>query len=151
MLLNIDIHLLTRLGPSTSTKRLQALQSIMTALQKLAATRNCAVVILSQCATKMQSERGATLTPAINAMVWEQGVSTRLVLFRDWSWQVKTLAIVLLAGFQKIDGKAFQAAVENVVAFRVEGVSSLLISEVLFIADTDGFRTAYPRSLMMLS
>ncbi|KAI8685812.1 RECA-2 domain-containing protein [Fusarium keratoplasticum] len=107
-------------GPSPSTKRLQALQSIMNALHKLTATRNCAVVILSQCATKMHSERGATLTAAVNATVWEQGVSTRLVVFRDWVWQEGKLASVFLAGLQKVDGKASQETVENVVAFKVE-------------------------------
>lgn len=103
-------------------KRVQALQSIMNALRKLAATRNCAIVVLSQCATKMHSERGATLTAAVNATVWEQGISTRLVLFRDWIWQGNRLASVFLAGLQKVDGKACQEAVEGVVAFKVEPV-----------------------------
>lgn len=107
-------------GPTPSAKRVQALQSIMNALQKLAATRNCAVVILSQCATKVHSERGATLTAAVNATVWEQGVSTRLVLFRDWIWQGNKLASVFLAGLQKLDGKATHEAVESIVAFKVE-------------------------------
>ncbi|KIL92608.1 hypothetical protein FAVG1_03788 [Fusarium avenaceum] len=107
-------------GPSPSAKRMQALQSIMSALQKLAATRNCAVVVLSQCATKMHSERGATLTAAVNANVWEQGVSTRLVMFRDWVWQDSNLTSVFLAGLQKLDGKACQEVVENIVAFKVE-------------------------------
>lgn len=74
----------------------------------------------------MHSERGATLTPAINATVWEQGVSTRLVLFQDWIWQGKKLASVLVAGLQKIDGKITPDAVENVVAFRVESVRWLM-------------------------
>ncbi|KAF4985681.1 hypothetical protein FGRMN_11124 [Fusarium graminum] len=107
-------------GPSPSAKRMQALQSIMSALQKLAATRNCAVVVLSQCATKMHSERGATLTAAVNANVWEQGVSTRFVMFRDWVWQENRLKSVFLAGLQKLDGKACQEVVENIVAFKVE-------------------------------
>ncbi|KAM0277136.1 hypothetical protein ACHAQH_006030 [Verticillium albo-atrum] len=74
-------------GPGPAARRLQTLQHIVSALQKLAATRDCAVVVLSQCATKMQAESGATLVPAINANVWEQGVSTRLVVFRDWVWK----------------------------------------------------------------
>ena len=71
----------------------------------------------------MQSERGATLTPSVNATVWEQGVSTRLVLFRDWVWRGKKLASILLAGLQKVDGKSTRDAVENVIAFKVEAVS----------------------------
>ncbi|KAF4338071.1 DNA repair rhp55 [Fusarium beomiforme] len=107
-------------GPSPSAKRTQALVAIVNALHKLAATRNCAVVILSQCATKMHSERGATLTAAVNASVWEQGVSSRLVMFRDWVWQENNLTSVFLAGLQKLDGKACQEVVENIVAFKVE-------------------------------
>lgn len=79
-------------------------------------------MILSQCATKVHSERGATLTAAVNATVWEQGVSTRLVLFRDWIWQGNKLASVFLAGLQKLDGKATHEAVESIVAFKVEPV-----------------------------
>ncbi|KAK2675783.1 DNA recombination and repair protein Rad51-like, C-terminal [Fusarium oxysporum f. sp. vasinfectum] len=114
-------------GPSPSAKRTQALLSIVNALHKFAATRNCAVVVLSQCATKMHSERGATLTAAVNASVWEQGISTRLVMFRDWAWQENNLTSVFLAGLQKLDGKACQEVVENVVAFKVEldGVSQV--------------------------
>ncbi|KAI1014645.1 hypothetical protein LB503_003651 [Fusarium chuoi] len=114
-------------GPSPSAKRTQALLSIVNALHKLAATRNCAVVVLSQCATKMHSERGATLTAAVNASVWEQGISTRLVMFRDWAWQENNLTSVFLAGLQKLDGKACQEVVENVVAFKVEldGISQV--------------------------
>ncbi|KAF5609380.1 DNA repair rhp55 [Fusarium pseudoanthophilum] len=85
------------------------------------------LVVLSQCATKMHSERGATLTAAVNASVWEQGISTRLVMFRDWTWQENNLTSVFLAGLQKLDGKACQEVVENVVAFKVEldGVSQV--------------------------
>ncbi|KAI5463418.1 hypothetical protein BGZ63DRAFT_353263 [Mariannaea sp. PMI_226] len=110
----------TSKGPTPVAKRIQALQSIINALQKLAATRNCAVVILSQCATRMHSERGATLTSAINATVWEQGISTQLVLFRDWIWQGNRLASVFLAGLQKVDGRSSHGAFENTIAFRVE-------------------------------
>ncbi|KAF5027799.1 hypothetical protein F66182_98 [Fusarium sp. NRRL 66182] len=78
------------------------------------------LVVLSQCATKMHSERGATLTAAVNATVWEQGVLTRLVTFRDWVWQDNTFTSVFLAGLQKVDGRASQEAVEKVVAFKVE-------------------------------
>ncbi|KAL9488552.1 hypothetical protein ACSS6W_000829 [Trichoderma asperelloides] len=114
-------------GPTQASKRLQGLQFIITTLQKLAATKNCAVVLLSQCATKMRSEQMATLIPSINTTVWEQGVSTRLVLFRDWAWNASKSSSVFLAGLQKIDGRAAQDAVEHVSAFKVEsaGISSV--------------------------
>ncbi|KAL9941375.1 hypothetical protein ACHAO5_009056, partial [Verticillium nonalfalfae] len=92
-------------GPSLAARRLQTLQHVVSALQKLAATRNCAVVVLTQCATKMQAESGATLVPAINANVWEQGVSTRLVVFKDWAWKDGSPSTVCLAGVQKLEGR----------------------------------------------
>lgn len=91
----------------------------MKSLQTLASTKNVAVILLSQCATKMQTERGATLTPAINANLWEQGVSTRLVLFKDWQWGKGKAKTLHLAAVQKVDGKSANGALELVSAFRV--------------------------------
>ncbi|PTB60812.1 hypothetical protein M431DRAFT_537882 [Trichoderma harzianum CBS 226.95] len=114
-------------SPTQASKRLQGLQFIINTLQKLAATKNCAVVLLSQCATKMRGEQKPTLIPSINTTVWEQGVSTRLVLFRDWAWNGNKFSSVFLAGLQKIDGRVVQDAVEHVSAFKVEpaGISSV--------------------------
>ncbi|OAR00295.1 hypothetical protein LLEC1_05861 [Akanthomyces lecanii] len=103
-----------------SAKRMQALQTIISLLNKLAATRNCAVVILSQCATKMQSEHGASLVPAVNATVWEQGISTRIALFRNWSWDERKPHSVFLAGVQKLDGRVMLDVIDSASAFTVE-------------------------------
>ncbi|CAH0048722.1 unnamed protein product, partial [Clonostachys solani] len=109
------------LGPSAFAKRQQALQAIMKALQTLASTRKCAVVLLSQCATKMRLERGASLIPAVAASVWEQNISTRIALFRDWSWRDNTPSSIFLAGLQKLDGKVSEDMMEHVSAFSVSG------------------------------
>ncbi|KAK3324653.1 hypothetical protein B0T19DRAFT_464855 [Cercophora scortea] len=108
-------------GPPLSARRLQVLQYIIGGLQKLAATRDVAIVILTQCATKMQAEHGATLVPAINATVWEQGISTRLVLFRDWAADGKALSRSLrFAGVQKLNGKPSAAAIDDICAFDIQ-------------------------------
>ncbi|KAL2131266.1 hypothetical protein VTI74DRAFT_5321 [Chaetomium olivicolor] len=107
-------------GPSPSARRLQVLQYIASSLQKLAATRDLAVVVLTECATKMQAERGATLIPAINAGVWEQGMSTRLVLFRDWLQEGAQTHGLRFVGIQKEHGKNMAALIDHVCAFRVE-------------------------------
>ncbi|KAI1356589.1 P-loop containing nucleoside triphosphate hydrolase protein [Xylaria sp. FL0043] len=91
-------------GPGSATRRLQVLQSITSALQKLSATRDLLIVVLNQCATRMQVEHGATITPAINASAWEQGVATRLVLFQDWTMVDAELRNVRLVGVQKSNG-----------------------------------------------
>ncbi len=98
---------------------------MVNSLQKLAATRDLAIVVLTQCATKMQAERGATLIPAINATVWEQGVSTRLVLFRDWLQDDVETRGLRFASIQKLNGKAMVASVDHVCAFKVEQVSTV--------------------------
>ncbi|KAJ0322401.1 hypothetical protein Brms1b_002205 [Colletotrichum noveboracense] len=68
----------------------------------------------------MQSERSPTLIPSINAGVWEQGVSTRVVLFRDWVWKDGSPSSVSFAGVQKLDGKAEPDTMQSAAAFRVE-------------------------------
>ncbi|KAK3374442.1 P-loop containing nucleoside triphosphate hydrolase protein [Lasiosphaeria ovina] len=107
-------------GPSVSARRLQVLQYVIGGFQKLAATRDLAIVVLSQCATRMQAERGATIIPAINAGVWEQGVSTRLVLFRGWIQDASESRSVHFVGIQKLNGKASAAAVDGACAFNIE-------------------------------
>lgn len=113
-------------GPTPSARRLQVLQYIAGSLQKLAATRDVAVVVLTQCATKMQAERGATLIPAINANAWDQGVSTRLVLFRDWLWDGVEARGLHFAAVQKLNGKGTAAVVDKACAFAVGEVSAAL-------------------------
>lgn len=107
-----------------STRRLQTVQYVIGALQKLAATRNCAVVLLSQCVTKMQSQnRGAALMPSISAGVWEQGLTTRIALFRDWMWKDGIPIDTRFVGIQRLAGKAVPGSgIQKVAAFRVESV-----------------------------
>ncbi len=100
------------------------LQYIVGSLQKLAATRDLAVVVLTQCATKMQAERGATLIPAINASAWEQGVSTRLVLFRDWLCEGPEARGLHFAAIQKLHGKGAATLADSLCPFEVDQVSA---------------------------
>ncbi|KAI1800259.1 P-loop containing nucleoside triphosphate hydrolase protein [Daldinia bambusicola] len=107
-------------GPGPPVRRLQVLQFLVSTLQKLAATRDICIVILSQCATRMQFEQGATLIPAINSGTWEQGIATRLVLFRDWIIENGTVHDVNFIGIQKLNGKTTPGGLSQVFAFRVE-------------------------------
>jgi hypothetical protein len=90
--------------------------------------RDFAVAILTQCATKMQAEHGATLIPALNASVWEQGISTRIVLFRDWVWHNDSLLGTRFAGVIKSNGKDNRRLSGNSMApFDVTDVGTLLL------------------------
>ncbi|KAI1779632.1 P-loop containing nucleoside triphosphate hydrolase protein [Hypoxylon cercidicola] len=114
-------------GPGPSARRLQVFQFLISTLQKLAATRDICVVVLSQCASRMQFEHGATLIPAMNAHTWEQGIATRLVLFRDWIIKNNTVHSVYFAGIQKLNGKTGPSSISQVSAFDIRRVSQLVI------------------------
>ncbi|XXG94289.1 hypothetical protein Hte_000543 [Hypoxylon texense] len=117
----------TAKGPGPSARKLQVFQFLISTLQKLAATRDICIVILSQCASRMQFENGATLIPAVNANTWEQGIATRLVLFRDWIIENDTVHGVYFAGIQKLNGKTASGSINQVSAFgiRKEGLVSV--------------------------
>ncbi len=112
-------------APTASARRLQVLQYITEALQKLAATRDLAVVLLTPCVTRMHAESGATIMPAMNAQVWDQAISTRLVLFRDWIWRDSQPLSCRFVGIEKLNGKIIQGTIESVVAFNIGSVSSV--------------------------
>ncbi|KAI0096191.1 P-loop containing nucleoside triphosphate hydrolase protein [Nemania sp. FL0031] len=106
-------------GSGSAVRRLQVLQSIISALQKLSATRDLLVVILSQCATRMQIERSATLTPAIGASNWEQGIATRLVLFQDRTMVDSEFRSIRLVGVQKNNNQVSPDGIGLVFPFEI--------------------------------
>lgn len=112
--------MLTKIGGFTqSGRRLQVLQSTISSLHKLAATQDVAIVILSHCATRIQAGRGATLLPAINTSSWEQGIATRLALFRDWSIRDEQVTGVRFAGIQRLNGRTYADGIGQIFAFDI--------------------------------
>ncbi len=115
-------------GPAPHEKRTQVLQYITAALERLAETRNLAIVVLTQCATRVQAERGAALAPALNAFVWDRGISTRLALFRDWAWKDSQPISGRFVGVQKVNGCGSGVCLDSIVAFDITEVSLLSFS-----------------------
>lgn len=103
------------------------IQYVTEALRKLAGARNVGVVVLTQCASKMQFERGAAVVPAVGATAWDQGVATRIVLFHDWLWSGPNPTTARFASVQKANGKLVKDAIESVVVFQVKSVSHLIV------------------------
>ncbi|KAE8450503.1 hypothetical protein EG329_006233 [Mollisiaceae sp. DMI_Dod_QoI] len=109
-------------APNPSARRFAILQYIINSLQKLAATRNIAIVILSPCVTKMRPGAGAALVPAINTTAWEQGLACRLALFRDWGWDDEdgnTIQDVRLAQVIKAEGVLVPDVRLRIVGFSI--------------------------------
>jgi hypothetical protein len=90
-------------------------------LQKLAALRNIAVVLLNQSVTKMQSGSSALLVPAVSSTAWDAGIAARIVLFRDWGWEGRQ---VRFARVLKAEATAASEGIEStkVVSFTIEPV-----------------------------
>ncbi|RYC65526.1 hypothetical protein CHU98_g720 [Xylaria longipes] len=124
-------------GSNPAIRRLQVLQYLVSALQKLSATRDLLIVVLSQCVTRMQVERSATITPAINASTWEQGIATRLVLFQDWTTADAELRNIRLVGVQKNNGQTSPNGVGLVFPFEIYNKRKFDDTDVE-IADSEG-------------
>lgn len=67
-------------------RRYSVLGSLISALKKLAAMNDLAVLVTTGCATRMRqgSGMGAVLVPGIGGGEWDSGVTNRLVVFRDF-------------------------------------------------------------------
>ncbi|KAG0649187.1 rad55 [Hyphodiscus hymeniophilus] len=105
-----------------SSRKFPMLQYLINSFQKLAATRNIAIVILSQCVTKMRPGAGAVLVPAINTTAWEQGLGFRISIFRDWGWRDEDgseVHDVRLAEVMKAEGISLAGGRRRLVGFTI--------------------------------
>ncbi|TGO21034.1 hypothetical protein BPAE_0247g00120 [Botrytis paeoniae] len=116
--------------PNPSSRKFPLLQYLINALQKLATTRNIAIIILTQCVTKMRPGLGAALIPSISATAWEQGLGCRVALFRDWGWdddEGNKVDGVRFAQVIKVDGTTLSEGRGIFAAFVIGkvGISSI--------------------------
>ncbi|KAG9569496.1 P-loop containing nucleoside triphosphate hydrolase protein, partial [Aureobasidium melanogenum] len=108
--------------------------TLISALKKLAALNDMAIIVTTGCATRVRpgSGLGAVLVPGMGGAEWEAGISNRLVMFRDfklgsWTHQQQHPESARYIGLQKNNG----------VAFSDEGETGQLIP---FIIDEDGLK-----------
>ncbi|KAJ4363083.1 hypothetical protein N0V83_010203 [Neocucurbitaria cava] len=111
-------------------RRFAVINELISTLTRFAALHDIALLIACQTITRIRGASRALLVPAISGVEWENGVSTRLVLFRDWVRQGKThdtadgdrLRRVRFAGLVKANGVAFaeEGGVGSVVPFTIE-------------------------------
>ncbi|KAH8659258.1 P-loop containing nucleoside triphosphate hydrolase protein [Tricladium varicosporioides] len=73
--------------PKAASRKFPILNGLLGTFQKLAALRNIAIVLTSQCVTKLRPGISAALLPALSTTPWEQGLGSRVVIFRDWGWR----------------------------------------------------------------
>lgn len=70
-----------------ASRRWAVLGEVVSSLSKLAAMSNMAILLTIQAITKITAESGAMLHPSLGSSAWDSGISTRIVLFRDWAFK----------------------------------------------------------------
>lgn len=114
-------------------RKLAVMNELISTLTRVAAMHDIALLITTQTITRIRPGSRALLVPAIAGAEWENGISTRLVLFRDWvpgqgQWK-KADAVRLqkarFAGVLKANGVvlADDGGLGNVIPFAVDEVS----------------------------
>lgn len=120
-------------------RKFAVMNEVVSRLGRIASLHDIAVLLSCQTITRIREGSRATLVPAISGTEWDSGISTRLVLFRDWvpgqgKWNdadSNRLRRARFAGLVKVNGviSADEGGVGNVVPFTIEGVSHLLPAE----------------------
>jgi len=65
-------------------RRWSVMGDFVSKVGKLAAMRNMAILLINQTTTKVKTESGAVLRPALSSKSWDNGINIRIALFRDW-------------------------------------------------------------------
>ena len=106
-------------------RRWAVLDRIISDLGKLAITRNIAILLTSQMITRVKDDARAVLCPAISGNAWESGITTRIIIFRDWPFippetqdQAALQSAVRFAGVTKVQNISCEG-VGRVVAFEI--------------------------------
>lgn len=115
-------------------RRYAVINDLIAIFTKFAALHDIALLITCQTITRIRGASRALLVPALTGIEWESGISTRLLLFRDWVPQqpkaqdkvdTDRLQKARFAGLVKVNGVvlADEGGVGNVVPFAIERVS----------------------------
>ncbi|OCT50835.1 hypothetical protein CLCR_08547 [Cladophialophora carrionii] len=124
-----------RFEKQAASKRFQIMENLATAMSKMAAIRNIAIVVLTNATTNLKSSNRATLKPALSSQAWESAVYTRIMLYRDFvdeaqlaeAQEARSLGL-RYAEVQRIAKKDF---ITNPVPFVIAsgGIRELALSE----------------------
>ena len=112
-----------------SGRRWAVISDLLSKLNRIAVTRNIAIVLLSQTVTRVRSDTGALLYPAISGAAWDAGINNRIALYRDWSSRTadasqcgSSLSSIRFAGVVKAKGIIHQG-VGRTAGFVIEKVT----------------------------
>lgn len=114
-------------------RKFAVMNELISALSRVAALHDIALLVTCQTITRIRPGSRALLVPAISGAEWDGGISTRMVLFRDWvpgqgKWSdgdTARLQKARFVGVLKVNGVAIadEGGVGNVVPFAIDSVS----------------------------
>ena len=104
---------------------------VISTLGRLAATADLVVLLVGQTTTRIRAETGAMLHPALSSTAWDNGIVTRIVLFRDWLFQnapgsehESYVPGVRFAGVLKAAGAISHAGLGKTISFVIDTVGN---------------------------
>ncbi|KAF2734588.1 P-loop containing nucleoside triphosphate hydrolase protein [Polyplosphaeria fusca] len=113
-----------------SGRKFAVMNELISMLAKMAAMHDIALLLTCQTITRIRGGSRALLVPAISGTEWDNGISTRLVVFRDWvpakgKWNdmdADKLRKARYVGVLKANGviMAEEGGIGNVVPFAVD-------------------------------
>lgn len=111
-------------------RRFAVINELISTFSRFAALHNIALLVTCQTITRIRGASRALLVPALSGVEWENGISTRLVLFRDWIRQGRLmdnaesdrLRKARFAGLLKLNGVALadEGSVGSIASFAIE-------------------------------
>lgn len=127
-----------------SGRRWAVMGDIISKISRLATTWNIAILLTSQMTTRVTSEAGAVLQPAISGTTWDTGISSRVMVFRDWIFQTtdagssqgENVPGVRVASVSKAKGVSCEGMTKTVM-FTIEKASAVACCGKALLKDTD--------------
>jgi hypothetical protein len=123
----------SELAKWAASRKYAVMGDLITRLQKMATLNNLVVLLTQQTRMRIRTGAGALLLPALSGVEWENGISTQLVLFRDFPPKGNTQPEPVLVeqwtrlryvGLIKVNGLSAEenGRFETVVPFSIEKV-----------------------------
>lgn len=113
-------------------RRQAMIGDIAARLAKLAALNEICILITSNMVTRITADGGAMLRPALSGHDWDNAISTKVILYRDWlpitdeTASSKRAKSARFAQVAKNDGKDVtgEVAQKQLVMFQIDNVSA---------------------------
>lgn len=130
-----------KLTRNAASKRFRIIETLASAMAKLAALRNLAIVVLTNATTNLKAGQKASLRPALASQAWDSTIHARIMLYYDFppppqelspepSLRIYGLARLRYAEVQRLSGRdVYLPAVPFLI--KESGLEELAVPDVM--------------------